>query len=164
MHSSACSSLLCIRDSWLSLSPSFMMFCCSKLWECMFQKPLVPTPRISGDCNQSWLWSGTSGRAGFAIFNRLWQTRGLKNNLQLWPISSCVIRRFLWPENLSVKFTHIYEDDQETFWLFFAFYFTSYCYNSRMFYRNLECPNKIVCIKMFNRDQNFRGNGFTRND
>jgi len=55
---------------------------------------------------------------------------------------------------------HIYTDDQETFWLAFAFYFTS-CYNSRMYYRNLECRSKTVQI--FNRDQNFRGNGFTRN-
>jgi len=38
---------------------------------------------------------------------------------------------------------HIYTDDQGTFWLVFAFYFTS-CYNSRMYYRNLECRNKTV--------------------
>jgi len=55
---------------------------------------------------------------------------------------------------------HIYIDDHGTFWLVFAFYFTS-CYNSRMYYRHLECRNKTVW--MFNRDQNFRGNSFTRN-
>jgi len=54
---------------------------------------------------------------------------------------------------------HIYTDDQGTFWLVFAFYFTS-CYYSRMYYRNLDCRNKTVW--MFNRDQNFRGNSFTR--
>jgi len=44
----------------------------------MYQKPLlVPTARISGDCNQTWPGSGTSGCAGFGIFERLWQTRGL---------------------------------------------------------------------------------------
>jgi len=31
-----------------------------------------------------------------------------------------------------------------------------------MHYRNLECPNKTVWI--FNRDQNFRGNSFRRNE
>jgi len=56
---------------------------------------------------------------------------------------------------------HIYTDDQEPFWLVFAFYFTS-CNNSRMYYRNLECRNKTVW--MFNRDQNFRGSSFTWND
>jgi len=38
---------------------------------------------------------------------------------------------------------HIYIDDHGTFWLVFAFYFTS-CYNSRMYYRHLECRNKTV--------------------
>jgi len=37
----------------------------------------------------------------------------------------------------------IYTDDQGTFWLVFAFYLTS-SYNSRMYYRNLECRNKMV--------------------
>jgi len=46
-------------------------------------------------------------------------------------------------KNLSIKFMHIYTDYQGTFWLVFAFYFTS-CYNSRMYYRSLECRNKIV--------------------
>jgi len=35
----------------------------------MLQKPLAPTARISGDCNQT--WSGSRKE----IFNRLWQTR-----------------------------------------------------------------------------------------
>jgi len=35
MHSSVCSSISCIRDSWVSLSQSLMMFCYSILWECM---------------------------------------------------------------------------------------------------------------------------------
>jgi len=47
------------------------------------------------------------------------------------------------PKNLSLKFMHIHTDDQGTFWLVFVFYFTS-CYNSRMYYRSLECRNKIV--------------------
>jgi len=48
------------------------------------------------------------------------------------------------PKKLTLKFMHIYADDQGTFWLVFAFYFTSYCYNSRMYYRILECRNKTV--------------------
>jgi len=55
---------------------------------------------------------------------------------------------------------NIYTDDQGTFWLVFAFYFTS-CYNSRIYCRILECRNETVW--MFNRDQNFRRNSFTRN-
>ena len=164
MHSSVCSSLSWEEtDSWVSLSQSFMMFYYSKLWECMFQKPLVPsTPRISGDCTQTWRGSGTSGRVGFGIFKWLWQTRGLENKVQLWPTLSCVIRRFLCPKDLSLKIIHIHTDDQRTFWLVVAFYFISYSYNSRKHYRNLECRNKTVW--MFNLDQNFRGNSFTRND
>jgi len=157
MHSSVCSSLLCIRES-PSVSPLMLNY--SKLRERMYQKPLVPTARISGDCNQTWPESGTSGCAGFGIFKGLWQTRGLKNKVQRWPVLSCVIRKFLYPKDLSLKFMHIFTDDQRTFWLFFAFYFTTYCYNSRMHYRNLECPNETVW--MFNLDQNFRGNSFTR--
>jgi len=78
--------------SWLSLSQSFMMFYYLKLWECMLQKPLVPTARITGDCNQTWPGSGTRGCAGSGIFKRLWQTRGLENKVQLWPILSWIIR------------------------------------------------------------------------
>jgi len=55
---------------------------------------------------------------------------------------------------------HIYTDDHGTFGLVFALYFTSW-YNSRMYYRNLECRKKAVW--MFNRDQNFRGYSLTRN-
>ena len=84
-------------------SQSFMMFYYSKLWECMLQKPLVPTARISGDCNQTWAGSGTSGCAGFGIFKTLWQTRVLGNKAQLWPILSCVIRRFVCPKNPVIK-------------------------------------------------------------
>jgi len=62
------------------------------------RNPLVPTTRISGDCYQTWPGSGTRGFAGFGIFKRLWQTRGLENMVQLWPIWSCVIRRFLCPK------------------------------------------------------------------
>jgi len=65
----------------------------------MYQKPLVPTARISGDCNQNWPGSGTKGCAGFAIFERLWQTRGLENKGQLWSILPCVIRKCLYPKN-----------------------------------------------------------------
>jgi len=61
----------------------------------MLQKPLVPTARISSDCNQTWPGSGTSGSAGFDIFKKLWQTRGSENMVQLCPILSCVIRGFL---------------------------------------------------------------------
>jgi len=82
----------------------------------MFQKTLVPTARISGDCNQIWTGSGTSGRARFGIFKRRWQTRGLENKVQLWPILSGVNRRFLCPKDLSLKLMHIYTDDQGTFW------------------------------------------------
>ena len=147
--------------SWVSLSHYFIMFYYSKLWECMLQKPLVRTACISGDCNQIWPGSGTRGCAGFGIFKRLWQTRGLENKVQLWPMLSCVIRRLLCPKNYVILFRHIYTDYQGTFWLVFAFYFTS-CHNSRTYYRNLECRNKTVW--MFNRDQNSRGNSFTRNE
>ena len=41
------------------------------------------------------------------------------------------------PRILSLKFMHIYTDDQGIFWLVFAFYFTS-CYNSIMYYRNFR--------------------------
>jgi len=81
----------------------------------MLQKPLVPTARISGDYNQTWPRSGTSGCAGFGIFKRLWQTRGLENKVQLWPLLSCVIRRFLCPKILSLKFMRIYTGDQGAF-------------------------------------------------
>jgi len=87
----------------------------------MLQKPLVPTARISSDCIQTGLGSGTSGRAGFGIFKMLWQTCGSENKVQLWPILPCVIRRFLGPKELSLKCMHIYTDDQGTFWLVFAF-------------------------------------------
>jgi len=146
---------------WISLNQYFMMSYYTKLWERMFQKSLVPTACISGDCNQTWPGSGTSGYAGFGIFKRLGQTRGLENMEQLWPVLSGVIRRLLCPKNSVIKIQANYIDDQGTFWLVFAFYFTS-CYNSRMHYRNLECRNKTVW--MFNRDQNLRGNSFTRND
>jgi len=69
MYSSVRSTFLCIRDSWVSPSQVFIMFYFSNLWECMLQKPLAPTARISGDCNQT--WSGSRKE----IFNRLWQTR-----------------------------------------------------------------------------------------
>jgi len=118
------------------LSLSFMMFYCSELWERMLQKPLVPIACISGDCNQTWPRSGISVYAGFGIFRRLWQTRGLENKVQFWPILSCVIIRFLCLKSLSLKLMHVYTDDRRFFWLVFAFYFTS-CYNSRMYYRNL---------------------------
>jgi len=36
---------------------------------------------------------------------------------------------------------HICTDDHGTFWLVFAFYFTC-CYNSKLYYRNLECRIK----------------------
>jgi len=49
----------------------------------MVQKPPVPTACISGNCNQIWPGSSTSGCAGFRIFKRLWQTRGLENRVQL---------------------------------------------------------------------------------
>jgi len=48
--------------------------------------------------NQTWPGSGTRGCAGFGIFERLWQTRGLENKVQLRPILSCVVRRFLCPK------------------------------------------------------------------
>jgi len=164
MHSSVCSSLSWEEThSWVSFSQSFMMFYYSKLWEGMFQTPLVPsTPRISGDCTQTWRESGTSGTAGFGIFKWLWQTRGLENKMQLWPVLSCVIRRCSCRNDLSLKFIHIHTGDQRTFWLVFAFYFISYCCNSRKHYRNLECRNKIVWL--FNLCQSFRGTSFTRND
>jgi len=57
----------------------------------MLQKPLVPTARISGDCNQTWPGSGTRECAEFGIFNRLWQTRGLEskgNSGQFYPVLS----------------------------------------------------------------------------
>jgi len=63
----------------------------------MFQKLLVPTARISGDCNQT--RSGTNGCAGLGFFERLWQNRGLENKGQLWPILACVIRKCLCPKN-----------------------------------------------------------------
>jgi len=47
----------------------------------MLQKPLVPAARISSDCNQTWPRSGKSSCAGFGIFRRLWQSRGLENKV-----------------------------------------------------------------------------------
>jgi len=47
------------------------------------------------------------------------------------------------PKNLSLKFMRIYTDDQGIYWWVFAFYFIS-CYNSRIYYGNLECRNKTV--------------------
>ena len=40
--------------SCVSLTQSLMMFYYSKLWECMLQKPRVPTAYIGRDCNQTW--------------------------------------------------------------------------------------------------------------
>jgi len=76
MYSSVCSSLLCIRES--STVGALWRFTTQKS-ESMLQKPLVPTACISGDCNRTCPGSGTSGCAGFGIFERLWQTRGLEN-------------------------------------------------------------------------------------
>jgi len=56
------------------------------------ETPAVPTPLISDDCNQTWPGSGTRGYAGFGLFKRPWQTRGLENMMPLWPMLSCVIR------------------------------------------------------------------------
>jgi len=161
MHSSVCFSFLCICDSLVSLSQSFMTFYYSKLWECLILTFLAPTARISGYCNQTWPGSGTvRGCAGFGIFKGLWQNPWFrKQGATLANFILCYQKIFV-PKNLSLKFMHIYTDDQRTFWLVFAFYFTS-CYNSRMNYRNLECRNKTVW--MFNRNQNFRGNSFTQN-
>jgi len=60
----------------------------------------IPNPdgSHSDDCNQTWPGSGTSGCAGFGIFERLWQTRGSENKVQLWPILSCVVRWFWYPK------------------------------------------------------------------
>jgi len=52
-------------------------------------------------------------------------------------------QKIFMAKNLSVNFMHIYTDDQGTFWLVFALYFTSCC-NSKMYYCNLECRNKTV--------------------
>jgi len=65
----------------------------------MLQKPLVPTARISGDCDQTWPREWNKRVRWILIFKRLWQTRGLENKVQLWPILSCAIRRFLCPKN-----------------------------------------------------------------
>jgi len=101
MHFLVCSSLLCIPES-PSVSPLWCFITQNSESACSrFQKPVVSTAWISGDCNQTWPRSGTSGWAGFDIFKRLWQTRGLENKVQLWPILSCVIRAFLYP-----KFCH----------------------------------------------------------
>jgi len=70
-------------------------------------------------------------------------------------------QKIFMPKNLSLKLIYICTDDQGTFWLVFAFYFTS-CYNSRIHYRNLECHIKRVWL--FNRDQNFRGINFMQNN
>jgi len=51
----------------------------------------------SGDCNQTWPGSGTRRCAGFSIFAKLWQNRGLENKVQIWLILSCVVRGFLYP-------------------------------------------------------------------
>jgi len=45
----------------------------------------------------------------------------------------------------------IFADDQGTFCLFFACYFTS-CAKNRMHYHSLEYRNTALCL--FNRDQN----------
>jgi len=89
--------------SWVSLCQSFMMFYYSKSLRVHASETLVPTACISGDCNQTWPGSGTSGRAEFGIFKRLWQTRGFENKVQLWPMLSCVIRRLSCPQNSVIK-------------------------------------------------------------
>jgi len=91
MYSSVCSSLSCIRDSWVSLIQSFMMFYHSILWVHALEIP-SPYGSQSDDCNSTWPESGIRGCAGFGIIERLWQTRGLETKVQLWPILSCVIR------------------------------------------------------------------------
>ena len=146
---------------WVFLCQSFMMFYYLKLWERMLQKPLVPTACISGDCNQTWPGSGTSGCAGFRILKRLWQIRGLENKAQLWPILSCVISRFLCPKNSVIKIHAYLYRLSGNFLVSFCILFHELLQFVNVL-RNLEWRSKTVW--MFNRDQNFRGNSFTRND
>jgi len=56
------------------------------------------------------------------------------NSGQFYPVLS---EDFCAQHILSLTFMHIHMDDQETFWLVIAFYFTS-CYNPGMHCRNLE--------------------------
>jgi len=55
----------------------------------------------------------------------------------------CYQKIFVPKKFCHLKFMHICTEDQGSFWLVFAFYFSSY-YNSRMFYRNLECRSETV--------------------
>ena len=95
--------------SWLLSLPQSVLydvFLLKTLRGYAAETPKVPTARISVDCDRTWSGSETRECAGFGIFTMLWQTRGLENKVQLWPILSCVIRRFLCP-NMVIK-SHAY--------------------------------------------------------
>jgi len=149
--------------SWVSLSQTFMIFWYSKLWECMLQKPQVPTARISGDWNHTWWERKTSGYTAFGIFKRLWQTRALENKVQLWPILSCVVTSFLCPTNSVIKIHAYFYRWSRNFLptVVFVFYFTSW-YNSNILPKFGVSQYNSLSVQSWRKFQN--ENSFTRND
>ena len=146
--------------SWVSLSQSFMMFYYSNLWECMLQKPLSPYSshqwRLQPDLTREW----KSGCAGFGIFERLWQTRVLENKGQLWSILSCVVRKCLCPKNYVFQNSCILSQVIREF-------LPGCCILFHYKLLQFECITavwSVITQQCQCRDQNFRGNSFTRND
>jgi len=131
------------------LSQFFKMFENSKLLECMFQKPLITTTCTCGDFGQT----GKGGNKRIRCIRHLQKilTKACRENkVQLWQLSSCVIRRFLCLKVSSRKFVHIFADVQVTFCLVLDF--LSRVATIRMYFSNLECRN--TTLWMFNRDLN----------
>ena len=145
--------------SWLVSLPQSILYNVLLLKTLRVHAPETPSPYSS---HQRWLepdltrewnkWVRWIRNLQKALTNRWFRKQGTT----LANFILCYQNIFV-PKNLSLNFMHIYTDDQGTFWLVFVFYFTN-CYNSRMYYRNLECGDKTVW-----NDQNFRGNSFTRN-
>ena len=90
MHSSVCSSLLCIRDSWVSLSQSFIVLYYSKLWECMFQNTLL-----------QWFSTGGPRRGSAKRFQRVRENFEIwKTNYEFWNFLLFIIAFWNRLENL----------------------------------------------------------------
>jgi len=107
MHSSVCSSLM---YSWLVSLPHSVLYDVLLLNTLRVHALEIPRPygSHSDDCNQTWPGSGTRECVGFGVLERLWQTSGLDSKVQIWPILSCVVRRFLCPKSAIKIHTYLY--------------------------------------------------------
>jgi len=70
-----------------------------------------PTTRTSGNCDETWHESGTSGWTAFRIFKSLWQTYALKTRAILANFMLCYQKCFA-DKIMSLKFMRFFADDQ----------------------------------------------------